>query len=294
MTQLIRENDKTSPVCASCGTVLEPEQYIEEFQIARCNSCKSLLRLVRRNAANNSALYPPGESKPYDSEWVKGANGTRIFTELLEPLSYPNLYCPYCETINRVYGVESPDCRSCGKALTETCLNCQRSLYILEYFCTACHTDQRIAMKEIVANYKARYWYRVQMAKQGHWQEAVDALGIFFNPALPHSAVEKSQIEQARSTFLKHLAPSEKEREKGVKLYWQAKQNLQKGISPDERKWRRHKRWTGPASVGLLVLLPLAFFFLTELFGISVIIVSISLLVAILVVLVIVTNLGLV
>jgi hypothetical protein len=146
-------------------------------------------------------------------------------------------------------------------------------------------------MKEIVANYTDRYRYGVKMAKQGNWQEAVEALGIFFNP---QNTVEKNQIEQARSIFLKYLAPSEKEREKGVKLYWHAKQNLQKDISPNARKWRRHKRWTGLALVGMLVLIPLVFFFLTEIFGISVIIVSVSLLVAVLIVLAIVSNLGLV
>jgi hypothetical protein len=162
-------------------------------------------------------------------------------TEALQTFPYPNIYCPYCECLNRDFTGSEQNCTNCGGNLKKPCYTCSYPVYLLDRFCPGCNSDQERAFYELEAHYVQRYNYGLKMAQNRHWQEAQEALAIFFDPPAPRDAAEAQNMQVAQSVYINNLAPQEGENKIGLNSYWQAREELVNRKANAERKLRRKR-----------------------------------------------------
>ncbi len=237
--------------CPSCGAGLPPEALSSGQRLARCRKCSQMLRLV---SARNWPTHP-SESAPHPLD--RGYSAGSALMEQLEPLpGYPPpaLQCPYCEHVN----TDSPSyrasgqqfCANCGADLKKDCLNCDASLYVLDYYCTRCRSDQEQLKYEIEAVYWQHYNEGKRLAALGRWQDAERELSLFFGTA---TDFDREHLRRARQIYVRSIAPYDAG--EGLRIYNDVLEQLRLLEEDSERRLQRRKRrkWV-LAGAGFLLL----------------------------------------
>jgi hypothetical protein len=240
--------------CPSCGVGLPAEALAGGQRLARCRQCGQMLRrVVTRLWPTQSAAFDAASTTP---DWNRGLPEPAP-QEHLEPAPvypYPALQCPYCEHINqdvpaiRLNGQQY--CANCGADLKKKCLRCDEPMYVLDYYCMRCRSDQEQLKYELEALYWQHYNEGKRLARLGRWLDAERELSLFFNP---RREFDPEDVRLARQIYASSIRPSDDG--EGLQLYNEAVEHLRRSYEARQRSLRRRKyaRW-GAVGGGILLL----------------------------------------
>lgn len=237
--------------CPSCGAGIPAEALAGGQRLARCRQCGQMLRRVV------TRVWPadPAAASPV-RDWNRSLPEPAS-QEHLEPAPiypYPALQCPYCEHINqdlpplRLSGQQY--CANCGADLKKHCLRCDAPMYVLDYYCMRCRSDQEQLKYELEALYWQHYNEGKRLAQIGRWQDAERELSLFFNPRPDY---DPEDVRQARQIYASSIRPSDEG--EGLRLYNEAVEHLRRAYQTRQRRLQRRKmaRW-GAVGAGVLLL----------------------------------------
>ena len=236
--------------CPGCGAGLPHDALGAGQRLTRCRQCGQMVRrAVRRNWP--AAAF---ESFSGDRNYATIDEDAEVRLEVAPDYTYPALPCPYCEHINhdappiRVSGQQY--CAHCGADLKKSCLNCDAPLYILDYYCTHCRSDQERVKYEVEALYWQHYNEGKRLADIGRWQDAERELSLFFNP---HDDLDREHVRRARQIYVSSIAPFDSGH--GLQVYNETMAQLRQVDESHARYMQRRKRQRWVWRAGFVVLL---------------------------------------
>lgn len=237
--------------CPACRRLLPREAWLNGQRLGRCRGCGKLVRRVtERPWPWPVGERPTTESAPTAFEW--GSSPTAETVQMRSPAptllelapNYPalTLPCPYCEHVNTESHAPQQFCGNCGANLKKSCAACDAPMFVMDYFCNRCGSDQEQAKLQIEAGYWQRYNEGKRLAGAGDWAGACRELGLF----VVGNGGENDPLEtrRARQFYLSTIAP--RDNNEGVELYNQAAAALEKlrqKAKRDHAKPSGRNRW---------------------------------------------------
>ncbi len=247
--------------CPACGEGFSQEAFAGGRRMARCRRCSQMVRKVIPGIWPTSPSVGT-ESAPHPQDWQDFSyqSPTAPLAEQLELApSYPppSLQCPYCEHLSRDMGIIRANgqqfCANCGGGLKKLCLNCTSPMYVLDYHCPVCRSDQEKLKYEIEALYWQQYNEGKRLAQLGRWYDAEQALAIFFRPS-PQDDPE--EVRRARQVYASNLAATDGG--EGLQLYNEAVEQLRQNQAAEQlylQRQQQRRQWTKWGAIGGALLL---------------------------------------
>ncbi len=244
--------------CPGCGAGLPFEAMAAGQRLARCRQCGKLVRKIDRRAWP-ATIY---DKLTGDQNYSGQPDDEEIRLEIAPNYPYPALPCAYCEHINHdhppVRSNGQQFCANCGADLKKFCLNCDAPIFVLDYYCTHCRSDQEKVKYAVEAMYWQHYNEGKRLAGLGRWEDAERELSVFFNPS---PDLDREHIRRARQIYISSIAPYDAGQ--GLQLYNESIERLRLAEEARERQLQRRQMqrwaWRGGAVVGLAVISWLVF-----------------------------------